>query len=186
MPIMISLGRGFMKLVEDGAPLEDPKSYQFLDVQTAPPPVREQLMRELDQVRSGIYEAPSGKGPVIQPGQMEKSIGTDVVKYGRQERSQAGPKLGGGGPDMAMTPSLSELGLGNNFPTMGEMAQNVEMSGDRMGQMTQGPVPMGPMPNPFVTAEDGNIVPPSFDEEAQGMVPGGPTPGGYKRRTYGA
>lgn len=65
MPVLISLGNGYMKMIDDGRSPDDPSGYRFLDVKSAPLEVKQEIMGEIDGLRGSIMHA--GEAPPMPP-----------------------------------------------------------------------------------------------------------------------
>lgn len=120
MPILVSIGNGFLKLVDDGKDPNDPAGYQFLDSQSAPPQVMKELSAEMHQVATAIDQGggprqeggpppvPTGapmkqqRPQMPQQGQeMPMSIG---MMQGMMQETGMGPGMMEGGPGMGPNP----------------------------------------------------------------------------------
>lgn len=177
MPVLISLGNGYLKMIDDGRPPEDPSGYRFLDVKSAPMEVKQEIMGEISQLK-GIVMQTGTEVPSSPPSMGKRSAGTrptesDMMKYAQGERPP-GPIEG--------QRLMSRLN-GQGQPTMGEMAASVK---DAKAPKVQGPKDSPERQAGMVRAEDGSWVPPSFFgppspqmPEDYGMPPGpnmGPPP----------
>lgn len=119
MPVLIAMGNGFLKMVDDGKSPDKPSNFQLVPLDSAPPEVKNVLMEEL----RSLAEAPPAMPP---PESMKPGVGPTMA-------GQMGPKPGMNGPVKKPT------GLSSDMP--GPLPP--DMPSSMQGEMGPG---MGPMP----------------------------------------
>lgn len=122
MPVLISLGNGYMKMIDDGRAPDDPSGYRFLDVKSAPIEVKQEIMGEIDGLRGSIMRGgeappmpaegkPKGMGPKPAPPPMPAPSGPMIPPGPDMDAMPPGGMSGGLPPEL-----MSALGGGGMPP----------------------------------------------------------------------